>query len=95
MVVFAFYEHTRLHYQITYMKILLSCKLHNIIPTTMCFTYIMSKFLYIQTKKGSNVMDKYTLKMIMFYLWINFNNVATDLEIRDGKIHRKNNYFTK
>lgn len=28
-------------------------------------------------------MDKYTLKMIMFYLWINFNNVATDLEIRD------------
>lgn len=55
----------------------------------------MSKFLYLQTKKGSNVMDKYTFKMIMFYLWINFNTVETDLEIRDGKIQRKNNYFTK
>lgn len=40
-------------------------------------------------------MDKYTFKMIMFYLWINFNTVETDLEIRDGKIQRKNNYFTK
>lgn len=31
----------------------------------------------------------------MFSLWINFKNVATDSEIRDGKTQRKNNYFTK